>query len=79
MLKTTQVRKRINITLPKDTVEMIDKIIEKGERSRLMDKAVRYFIDDFRNRKIKEGLKDAGLSRGKRDLILSREWYKLKD
>ncbi len=46
-LNTTQtkIRKRINFSLPEDTLNLLDRIAEKGERSRLIDEAVRFYVE----------------------------------
>ena len=35
-------RKRINISLPEETLELIDRVTEHGDRSRFIDEAVRH-------------------------------------
>lgn len=34
--------RRINITLPKETVELIDRMVPKGDRSHFIHKALKY-------------------------------------
>lgn len=36
--------RRINITLPEETVRLIDRVAAKGDRSRLIDEAVRHYV-----------------------------------
>ena len=38
--------RRLNITLPEQTVRMLDRAVPKGQRSRLIDEAVRRFIHE---------------------------------
>lgn len=38
----TTMRKRINISLPEETLELIDRVTEHGDRSRSVDGAVRH-------------------------------------
>lgn len=37
--------RHINITLPDETIELIDQVIKKGDRSRFINEAVQYYID----------------------------------
>ncbi len=36
--------RRINITLPEETIRSLDRVAKKGDRSRLIDEAVRRYI-----------------------------------
>lgn len=36
--------RRINVTLPKETIELLNQIVPKGARSRFIDEAVKYYI-----------------------------------
>ncbi|WP_228043135.1 ribbon-helix-helix domain-containing protein [Desmonostoc muscorum] len=38
------IHRRINITLPDETIELIHRVIEKGDRSRFINEAVQYYI-----------------------------------
>ena len=40
--EVTAVHRRINITLSEDTLALLDRVVSKGDRSRLIDEAVRY-------------------------------------
>ena len=42
--ETNTNHRRINITLPQKTVELIDRVCKKGNRSRLIDEAVRDYL-----------------------------------
>ena len=35
---------RLNITLPEQTVRLLDRAVPKGQRSRLIDEAVKRFV-----------------------------------
>jgi CopG family transcriptional regulator/antitoxin EndoAI len=49
-------RHRINITLPQETVQLIDRVAERGDRSRFIDEAVR----DYVSRRSRQHLKKRG-------------------
>ena len=38
--------RRLNITLPEQTVRMLDRAAPRGQRSRLIDEAVRHFVNE---------------------------------
>jgi len=44
---------RINITLPNETLQLLDRIAPKGDRSHFIDQAVKYYI----NAEAKENLR----------------------
>jgi CopG family transcriptional regulator / antitoxin EndoAI len=38
--------KRLNVTLPEETIRLIDRSAHRGNRSRFIDQAVKYFVRD---------------------------------
>jgi len=70
---------RINITLPESTVEMLDKIAEKGARSTFIDLAIRNQIRSARKQKLREELKAGAVANAERDLAMVREWEQIED
>jgi metal-responsive CopG/Arc/MetJ family transcriptional regulator len=36
--------RRINITLPNETIELLDRIVPKGDRSRFINDALKHYI-----------------------------------
>jgi CopG family transcriptional regulator/antitoxin EndoAI len=71
--------RRINITLPEETVQLIDRISEKGNRSRLIDKAVRRYVTDLRRANLRKRLKEGALRRADRDLRMAEESFFLEE
>ena len=69
--------RRINITLPEQTVQLIDRVAEKGDRSRLIDKAVKRYVTDSRRANLKKRLRRRSIAPGRarssprRGIILS--------
>ena len=72
-------RKRINLTLPRGTIQLIDRIVEKGDRSRFLDEAVRHFVKEAGRAKLKKLLKEGAINRAERDLTLTQEWFLLEN
>jgi len=50
--------RRLNITLPEETVQMMDRIAKTGGRSRLIDEAVREFVQRRQKASLKKQLKE---------------------
>ncbi|MEH2046426.1 ribbon-helix-helix domain-containing protein [Nostoc sp.] len=70
--------RQINITLPDETIELIDRVIEKGDspeetlgdRSRFINEAVQYYIAQKTLANLGEQLKKGAIQRAERDLEL---------
>jgi CopG family transcriptional regulator/antitoxin EndoAI len=72
-------RKRVNITLPEETIELIDRVSEKGDRSRLIDQAVRYFVREHKKASLRELIKQGAVANADRDLALAKEWFEVDE
>ena len=55
---------RLNITLPEQTVKLLDRAVPKGQRSRLIDEAVKRFVRETvrvnLRTQLERGAKDSG-------------------
>ncbi|MCR4334476.1 MAG: hypothetical protein NUV47_01975 [Patescibacteria group bacterium] len=71
--------KRINITLPKDTLELLDSVALKGDRSRLVHTAVQYYIRQKSKNAIKALLQEAGKQNYSRDIDIARDWFAIDE
>ena len=71
----TTMRKRVNISLPEETLELIDRVTEHGDRSRFIDEAVRHYIQETGRATPRKQLKEGAIRRGGRDLRLAEEWF----
>lgn len=76
MIRTTH--KRINITLPSDTIQLIDRVAEKGDRSRFINEAARYYVREAGKAKLRKFLKEGAVKHAERDLTLAGEWFQLE-
>lgn len=78
---------QIHITLPEETIKLIDQVIEKGEsvermqrdRSQLINEAVQYYIAEKALANLREQLKEGAIKRAERDLGLVEEWFDLEE
>lgn len=56
--------KRINITLPEETIRLIDRVSERGDRSRLIDRAIRSYVERKGRAVLKRELREGYRARG---------------
>jgi len=73
------VHKRINITLPESTVALLESVVDKGSRSRLIDDAVRLYVKNLKQKTLNEQLKEGAIARAERNLKMAGEWSQLED
>lgn len=78
MNKTTTCE-RVNITLPRETIELIDKLSEKRGRSSFLNDAVNFYVKKRGRTNIKRLLKEGALERASRDLEIAAEWFPLEE
>lgn len=69
----------INITLPEQTVNLIEQMTDKRNISRFVEDAVKYYIEHAGKIRLREQLKQGAAKRAERDLKLSQEWNGLED
>ena len=66
-------RQRVNITLPSETLELIQRV-SKDNRSEFINKAVRLYANRLERARLKQRLKKTYLERGEDDLVIAQEW-----
>ena len=71
--------RRINITLPNETIELLNYIVPKGDRSRFINDAVQYYITEIEKKKLREQLRQGAIERSQRDLNLAETWFDLEE
>lgn len=67
--------RRINITLPENTVRLMDRMTAKGDRSRLIAEAVQQYLRETTRTQVRKRLQEGAVRRAERDLQLAREWF----
>ena len=70
---------RINITLPEETVRLLDRVAAKGERSRLIAKAITHYVGATGRAHLRKRLREGAIRRAERDLRFAREWFSLDE
>lgn len=71
--------RRVNITLAEETLKLIDRAAAKGDRSRFISEAVRYYVQAQGRKRLRELLKEGALKRAERDLALVEEWFPMEE
>jgi CopG family transcriptional regulator/antitoxin EndoAI len=71
--------RRINVTLPNETIQLIDQIVPKGDRSSFINEAVRYYIAQNSKTKLRKQLEEGAISRASRDINLAEAWFDLEE
>ena len=75
----SRMHKRLNITLPEKTVNLIDRVSAKGDRSRFIDEAVRRYVREVGRARLRSRLKEGAMRRAERDRQLAEEYFLLDD
>ena len=71
--------KRVNITLPARTLNEIDKVAARGDRSRFINRAVNFYVQEIGRKNLRAALKEGAVKRSERDGDISAEWFKLDE
>ena len=66
--------KRINVILPETTILAIDRLVKKGERSHLIDKAVRHYVATRSLESLQERLKAASIRDRDLEVEVAGDW-----
>lgn len=71
--------RRINITLPAETVQLLDRVAPKGDRSRFIDEAVREQAKRSAKARLRKALKEGYLRENETNRQLAEEWFLLDE
>lgn len=71
--------RRINITLPDETIGLLDRIAKKRDRSGLIDRAIRHYVEEAGKANLRRQLKEGYERRAARDLDTAEAWFPLDD
>jgi len=71
--------KRLNITLPEQTVRLMDRVAGKGQRSRLITQAVHRYIEETGRARLRKRLEAGARVRADRDLQLAADWFEVDE
>ena len=71
--------RRLNITLPEDTVRLIERVAPKGDRSHFIAEAIRFYVSETGRANLKKRLREGAFRRAERDRKLSQEWFFIEE
>lgn len=71
--------KRINIILPESTVAVLAKVARRGDRSRLIDRAIKQYVASRGRQRLRTQLKREALTNSDRDLAIAADWFPLEE
>ncbi len=77
MEANTSAYARVNITLPKETMKLIDRVTHKTNRSGFVDRAVHFYIQKIGRTNLAKQLRAGAETRARRDLEITEEWFSL--
>ncbi len=79
MTAATKTYERVNISLPRDTLELLDRVTAKGSRSRFIDHAIRERIASIGRAKLRKRLAQGYAARVARDRSVVEDWFVVEE
>ena len=70
---------RINVVLPTQTLTVLDRLAPKGDRSRLIDTAILYYVTHQAKSNLAQRVQKGARANAQRDLELAEDWFTLED
>ena len=71
--------RRLNISLPEETVRLLDRVAAKGERSYVIAEAVTRYVADVGRAHLRKQMKKRAMERADLDLKIAEEWFLLDE
>jgi CopG family transcriptional regulator/antitoxin EndoAI len=65
---------RLNISIPENTLRLLDRVIPKGDRSKFIDRAVRSELARTTKARLRRALAEGYRERAEEDRALTAEW-----
>ena len=72
-------RRRVNVTLPEETIGLIDRLVGRGNRSRFLDASVKHYVRAASRRKLNRALREGYARWADEDRRLAEEWFALEE
>jgi CopG family transcriptional regulator/antitoxin EndoAI len=67
--------RRLNISLPEETVRLLDRVAAKGDRSHVIAEAVTRYVTEVGKARLRKLMKERAVRRADLDLRIAEEWY----
>ena len=71
--------RRLNISLPDETVRLLDRVAAKGERSYVIAEAVTKYVTEIGKARLRKRMKERALKRADLDLQIAEEWFPIDE
>ncbi|NEP81131.1 MAG: hypothetical protein F6K39_25020 [Okeania sp. SIO3B3] len=71
--------RKLNITIPEATMQLIEETMPQENLEQLINKALNFYIKQNLSENLKEELRIGAIKRAERDLQLAEEWYELEE
>ena len=71
--------RRLNISLPDETVRLLDRVAAKGERSQVIAEAVTKYVVEVGKARIRRRMKERAVKRADLDLQIAGEWFPIDE
>lgn len=69
--------KQLNITLPEETLQLINQLNQQGDPSDFINEAVQYYVSQKAD--LRQQLQEGAIQRAERDLTLAEEGFELEE
>ncbi len=69
--------RRLNITLPEEIIQLLDRVVEKGDRSRVIAEAVERYVTEAGRASLRRRIREGAKRRAERDVEIAEEWFGL--
>jgi metal-responsive CopG/Arc/MetJ family transcriptional regulator len=70
---------RVNVSLPVETLSLLDQVAKHGERSALIAEAITTYLRERKRKVLRHRLKQGAVARTERDRRLTEEWFPLEE
>lgn len=70
---------RINITLPIETLQELDRHVPKGDRSQFIHAAIQAHLTQIQKEKLRQQIREGAIRRAERDRQLADDWFGLEE
>jgi CopG family transcriptional regulator/antitoxin EndoAI len=71
--------RRLNISLPEETVRLLDSVAPKGERSYVIAEAVTKYVAEIGKARLRKRMKERALKRADLDLKIAEDWFPIDE
>jgi len=75
----SNMHRRVNITLPEETLRLLERVTKKGDRSRVIAEAVARYVAQVGVANLRKRLKEGALRRADRDRSLAEAYFGLEE